>query len=252
MQRCLTEFDPAAADCLEEDRAAFQALFDAPTLDGVRAPRRQLCVRRSAGPAGRGAPAARDGRERDVPIMSERILIVDDTPANIQMLMAILKKEGFQLSAATNGRQALEVIEKVAPDLVLMDVMMPDMDGYEACERIKAVDALAGPADHFPDREDRYRRHRARLRGRRRRLRGQALQRPRAAGARPHPPHPAAPAAGDGEQERGARPRAGSGAGDADRCPSPRRRCADGRQPRDPRAARIDCSLRRLTPNRCC
>jgi len=70
--------------------------------------------------------------------MSERILIVDDTPANIQMLMAILKKEGFQLSAATNGRQALEVIEKVAPDLVLMDVMMPDMDGYEACERIKA------------------------------------------------------------------------------------------------------------------
>ena len=70
--------------------------------------------------------------------MSERILIVDDTPANIQMLMAILKKEGYQLSAATNGRQALEVIEKVAPDLVLMDVMMPDMDGYEACERIKA------------------------------------------------------------------------------------------------------------------
>jgi len=70
--------------------------------------------------------------------MNERILIVDDTPANIQMLMAILKKEGYQLSAATNGRQALEVIEKVAPDLVLMDVMMPDMDGYEACERIKA------------------------------------------------------------------------------------------------------------------
>ena len=70
--------------------------------------------------------------------MSERILIVDDTPANIQMLMAILKKEGYQLSAATNGRQALEVIEKVAPDLVLMDVVMPDMDGYAACERIKA------------------------------------------------------------------------------------------------------------------
>jgi DNA-binding NtrC family response regulator len=69
--------------------------------------------------------------------MSARILIVDDTPANIQMLMAILRKEGYQLSAATNGRQALEVIEKVSPDLVLMDVMMPDMDGYEACQRIK-------------------------------------------------------------------------------------------------------------------
>src|SRR3954464_12991136 len=70
--------------------------------------------------------------------MSARILIVDDTPANIQMLMAILKKEGYQLSAATNGRQALEAIEKVRPDLVLMDVVMPEMDGYEACRQIKA------------------------------------------------------------------------------------------------------------------
>jgi DNA-binding NtrC family response regulator len=70
--------------------------------------------------------------------MSARILIVDDTPANIQMLMAILKPVGYQLSVATNGRQALEVIEKVGPDLVLMDVMMPDVDGYEACQQIKA------------------------------------------------------------------------------------------------------------------
>ena len=70
--------------------------------------------------------------------MSARILVVDDTPANIQMMMAILKPQGYQLSAATNGRQALEVIAKVRPDLVLMDVMMPEMDGYEACQRIKA------------------------------------------------------------------------------------------------------------------
>ena len=70
--------------------------------------------------------------------MSARILIVDDTPANIQMLMAILKEQGYQLSAATNGRQALAAIEKVRPDLVLMDVMMPEMDGYEACRQIKA------------------------------------------------------------------------------------------------------------------
>jgi DNA-binding NtrC family response regulator len=70
--------------------------------------------------------------------MSARILIVDDTPANIQMLMAILKERGYQLSAATNGRQAIEAVEKVRPDLVLMDVMMPEMDGYEACRQIKA------------------------------------------------------------------------------------------------------------------
>jgi DNA-binding NtrC family response regulator len=70
---------------------------------------------------------------------SARILVVDDTPANIQTLTAILKERGYQLSVATSGRQALEVIEKVPPDLVLMDVMMPDMDGYEACRQIKAV-----------------------------------------------------------------------------------------------------------------
>jgi DNA-binding NtrC family response regulator len=70
--------------------------------------------------------------------MSARILIVDDTPANIQMLMAILKPQGYHLSAATNGRQAIEAIEKVCPDLVLMDVVMPEMDGYEACQQIKA------------------------------------------------------------------------------------------------------------------
>ena len=69
---------------------------------------------------------------------SARILVVDDTPANIQTLTAILKEQGYQLSVATNGRQALEVIEKVHPDLVLMDVMMPEMDGYEACRKIKA------------------------------------------------------------------------------------------------------------------
>src|SRR5215813_2412260 len=68
---------------------------------------------------------------------SARILVVDDTPANIQTLTAILKEKGYQLSVAINGRQALEVIEKVRPDLVLMDVMMPEMDGYEACRQIK-------------------------------------------------------------------------------------------------------------------
>ena len=66
-----------------------------------------------------------------------RILVVEDTPANIQTLTAILKEKGYQLSVATNGRQALEVIEKVHPDLVLMDVMMPEMDGYETMRRIR-------------------------------------------------------------------------------------------------------------------
>ena len=66
-----------------------------------------------------------------------RILIVDDTPANIQALAAILKNKGYQISAATNGKQALEVLARVQPDLILLDVMMPEMDGFETCRRLK-------------------------------------------------------------------------------------------------------------------
>lgn len=71
-----------------------------------------------------------------------RILVVEDTPANIQTLAAILKEKGFQLSVATNGRQALEVLGRVRPDLILLDVMMPEMDGFETCRRIKANESL--------------------------------------------------------------------------------------------------------------
>ena len=70
--------------------------------------------------------------------MNERILVVEDTPANIQILSEILKGKGYQLSIATNGKQALEVLERVRPDLILLDVMMPEMDGFETCRRIKS------------------------------------------------------------------------------------------------------------------
>ncbi len=70
--------------------------------------------------------------------MSSRILVVDDTPANIQALASTLKEKGYQISVATNGRQALEVVERVRPDLILLDVMMPEMDGFETCRRLKA------------------------------------------------------------------------------------------------------------------
>jgi adenylate cyclase len=70
--------------------------------------------------------------------MSSRILVVDDTPANIQTLTGTLKGRGYQISVATNGRQALEVLGRLRPDLILLDVMMPEMDGFETCRRIKA------------------------------------------------------------------------------------------------------------------
>ena len=67
-----------------------------------------------------------------------RILIVEDSLKNIQVLGSVLREEGFQLNVAQNGRQALEMVPKVHPDLILLDVMMPVMDGFETCERLKS------------------------------------------------------------------------------------------------------------------
>lgn len=66
------------------------------------------------------------------------VLIVDDTPRNINLLANVLGREGYLISAATSGKQAFAIIEKVLPDLILLDVMMPEMDGFEVCKRLKA------------------------------------------------------------------------------------------------------------------
>ena len=67
-----------------------------------------------------------------------RILVVDDTPANIKILAELLRKD-YLLSVATSGPDALEIaFANDRPDLVLLDIMMPDMDGYEVCRRLKA------------------------------------------------------------------------------------------------------------------
>jgi DNA-binding response OmpR family regulator len=67
-----------------------------------------------------------------------RILIVEDAPVNIQALTGVLRARGYQISVATNGRQALDVLARVRPDLILLDVMMPEVDGFETCAHIKA------------------------------------------------------------------------------------------------------------------
>jgi len=73
--------------------------------------------------------------------MTSRILLVEDAPANIQAVSSILKENGCQISVATSGQQALDLLTRIRPDLILLDVMMPGMDGFETCRQIKASTA---------------------------------------------------------------------------------------------------------------
>ena len=71
--------------------------------------------------------------------MKQRILAVDDDPNNIEILQYLLNKEGYEVLTASDGHEAVRVFGQQMPDLVLMDVMMPGMDGFEACQKIKAI-----------------------------------------------------------------------------------------------------------------
>ncbi len=70
--------------------------------------------------------------------MSETILIVDDTPANLSVLVECLSEAGFNLMVAEDGEDALAQTERTQPDIILLDVMMPGLDGFETCRRLKA------------------------------------------------------------------------------------------------------------------
>jgi two-component system, sensor histidine kinase and response regulator len=72
---------------------------------------------------------------------NSRILLVDDTMENIQVAGELLRGKGYQVSVARDGTQALTVCEKSNPDLILLDIMMPEMDGYECCRKLKADEA---------------------------------------------------------------------------------------------------------------
>ena len=70
--------------------------------------------------------------------MSARVLVVDDVEANVKLLEAKLSSEYFDVLTAYNGPTALEIAETELPDVILLDVMMPRMDGFEVCRRLKA------------------------------------------------------------------------------------------------------------------
>jgi len=68
--------------------------------------------------------------------MNYRILLVDDEPDILEIVSYNLKKEGYEVSTANDGLKAIEQAIKCKPHLIVMDVMMPNMDGIEACEKI--------------------------------------------------------------------------------------------------------------------
>jgi len=81
--------------------------------------------------------APRPAREQTA-MAGEHLLVVDDEENLRSMLCAALRHHGFEISVAGNGREALTAVEEAKPDLVILDVMMPDLDGFEVCRRLRA------------------------------------------------------------------------------------------------------------------
>jgi DNA-binding response OmpR family regulator len=72
---------------------------------------------------------------------SQSILIVDDLPTNLNLLRIMLEPEGYGILGATSGAAALQIVKRTLPDLILLDVMMPGLDGFETCREMKRTDA---------------------------------------------------------------------------------------------------------------
>ena len=67
------------------------------------------------------------------------VLVVDDTESNIDIAVEALGEQ-YEISVALDGESALEIVEEEVPDLIFLDIMMPDMDGYEVCKRLRAAE----------------------------------------------------------------------------------------------------------------
>jgi len=72
--------------------------------------------------------------------LNDTILVVDDNPNNLKVVAGVLKDKGYNFRVAKSGKLALSILEKTTPDLILLDIQMPEMDGFETCKRIKAIE----------------------------------------------------------------------------------------------------------------
>lgn len=76
--------------------------------------------------------------------MGKKVLIVDDEPNIVISLEFLMKREGFEVSIARDGEEALRKVEESMPDLILLDVMMPKKSGFEVCQQLRGNPAYAG------------------------------------------------------------------------------------------------------------
>ncbi len=72
------------------------------------------------------------------PASTDRLLLVDDNPNNLQVLFGALEQEGYELLIAQSGEEALRIAQDARPQLILLDINMPGMDGYQTCEALKS------------------------------------------------------------------------------------------------------------------
>lgn len=80
----------------------------------------------------------------DIDISSSRVLIADDIQQNRELLEAYLADEGYEILMASDGQQTMQLVDQHQPDLILLDIMMPRMSGYEVCSQIKGDPARRG------------------------------------------------------------------------------------------------------------
>lgn len=89
------------------------------------------------------APSRRPAPPGEAPAESALILVVDDNPDNLEIISTRLRFRGYEVSVAERGEAAIAKVHEEEPDLILLDIMMPDMDGYEVARRIRAQEGLA-------------------------------------------------------------------------------------------------------------